>query len=117
MSKSPIKRMQTAPLYSYKRTFVSASVPREEWNATGGRRWSRHGTVTLPCGLTVDVSAGGSVDDKSDGMTSLCCTFNGRAYSYYDQTIGIDSVVSLRRLAVAFAERVRNAAKPKGGAK
>jgi hypothetical protein len=109
MSVSPIKRMQRAKIATYKRLGVRTYIHRNEWDTPGGRRWKWEGTVTMPRGLVVDVWSGGLLRDPSDGLTILGMTFKSRRHHYSDRH-PIDSKISLRRLAVAFANRVTGGA-------
>jgi hypothetical protein len=106
MSKSIIKRMREANVPHWKVSGVRANLEvAESEKSIGVSLRSINGTVTLPSGFVVDVGSRVQHDGSSQGWTDLSMTVDGRRYYCYIP-IPTYSRISLRRLAVAFAERV-----------
>lgn len=108
MSKSPIKRMQEAKLRSYTSRGNTVYPRRETWQTWNQVRWRQECTVTLATGQVVEVACRGG--SGGDSTTEAYAIFRGRRYwvSFPECSATKES---MRRLAVAFADRVAKAAK------
>lgn len=106
MSKTLARRVREADgIRSYLRTQDAGHFRREEWDASTGPRWQIKGSVTMSCGMVVDVGC------CCDGSVSLNTKWCSRSYWLFLTLPRPEtSPESLRRAAVAFAERVRKAA-------
>lgn len=106
MSKTLAKRVREADrIGSYLRTQDAGHFRREEWDASTGRRWHVDGSVTMSCGMVVDVRC------DCDGRVALNAKWRSRSYWLFLHIPKPETrPESLRRAAVAFAKRVRKAA-------
>lgn len=106
MSKTLAKRVREADrIKSYLRTQDAGHFERQEWNTSTGSRWQVNGSVTMSCGMVVGVHC------SCEGMVSLTTKWRSRCYWLFLRIPKPEtSPESLRRAAVAFAERVRKEA-------
>jgi len=116
VAKSAIKRMQENDLDSSPRraSFAWRSC-HEEWITCGEKRWRVEWNTEIPCGLIVELRVYGRRDETT-GHAWMTALWRGRTYRVCMNISRNITRESVRRLCVAFADRVVKEAKKRGGA-
>lgn len=108
MARSLVKAMLAAKVEKTKTSQKAyVDLRRETWvDGQGAEMFERTGVVIAPNGLTVLVWSCGFVGDPDDGGTVFQIYHGGIQYRAFAKSC-CDSVITLRRAAVAFAKRAK----------